>query len=105
MRYDLSEVAMAPNGEPIKHNDQPATFGVLLEFLLSTVQPKPEQKIEVYRLMQLFAGAHLDGTKFRELTPERVTLLRQFAIDSPTLSVVACGVLHDWLGQDGARPA
>jgi hypothetical protein len=102
VRYDLSEIAIAPNGEPIKYNDKPATFGNLLEFLLSNSTPKPEQKLEVYRVMQVVSGALENGEKYRELSPERVSMLRQLALDSPTLSTVACGVLHDWLGKDAA---
>lgn len=108
MKYNPCRVANGPNGEPMTRPDgAPITFAGLLDVVLTSTTPPPQQRLAVYRIIQLIApivhdapgvvAAGEPGPRTLELTAEQITLIKHLALECTALTTVAFGVLHDWL--------
>lgn len=107
MKYHPCRIASGPNGQPLVSDGKPTTYAELLELVLSTTPPKPEQRLEAYRIMQALATLPRDaegvvaagepGPRPLELEAKQVVLLKDLALQCTTLTTLGYGVLHDWL--------
>lgn len=103
MKYFPARIAHGPNMQPLVNEGQPMRYVDVLDMVLSTTSPKPEDRLAAYRIMQVLAkvppGA--DVAFELELEIKQVELLLRLALECPSLTTLGYGVLHDWLeGKD-----